>query len=68
MIPPPLVDCSVVPQARLSCENDTLTVTWSTDVVYDAAVTQTPGYIKQRFINADGHKLLTLVVISRQPS
>ena len=66
-----LSDCRPLPQAKLSCENDTLTVTWSTDVVYDATVTQIPGDIQQRlrerFINADGHKLLTLIVISRQP-
>ena len=66
-----LVDCSVVPQAKLSCENDTLTVTWSTDVVYDAAVTQIPGDIKQRlrerFINANGYQVLTMIIISRKP-
>ena len=62
-----LVDCSAVPQAKLSCENDTLTVTWSTDVVYDATVTQIPDYIKQRFINANGYQVLTMIVISRQP-
>ena len=60
-----------MPQAKLSCKNDTLRVTWSTDVVYDATVTQIPDYIKQRlrerFLNANGHKLLTLIIISRQP-
>ena len=65
------VDCSAVPQAKLSCENDTLTVTWSTDVVYDAAVTTIPDDIKQRlgerFVNANGHKLLTMIIISKQP-
>ena len=66
-----LVDCSVVPQAKLSCENDTLTVTWSTDVVYDAAVTQIPDYVKQRLmerlLNANVYDSLKLVVINRQP-
>ena len=66
-----LVDCSAVPQAKLSCENDTLTVTWSTDVVYDAAVTQIPDYVKQRLmerlLNANVYDSLKLVVINRQP-
>ena len=65
------VDCSAVPQAKLSCENDTLRVTWSTDVVYDAAVTTIPDDIKRRlgekFVNANGHKLLTMIIISKQP-
>ena len=55
----------------MSCGNDTLAVTWSTDVVYDATVTQIPGDIKQRlrerFVNANGHKLLTMIIISRKP-
>ena len=41
-------DCTPVQQAHLSCENDTLTVTWSSNVVYDARVTRVPGDINRR--------------------
>ena len=66
-----LVDCNPVPQARLSCENYTLTVIWSTDVVYDATVTQIPVGMEQRVTKRLQkpyvYDSLKLVVINRQP-
>ena len=55
-------DCTPVQQAHLSCENDTLTVTWSTNVVYDARVTRVPDDINQRvrerLLNSEAHLIL----------
>ena len=64
-------DCTPVQQAHLSCENATLTVTWSTNVVYDARVTRVPDDINQRIrerlLNAEAHLILKMVIINRQP-
>ena len=66
-----LVDCSPVYQAKLSCWNDILTVTWTTDVVYDATVTQIPDDIKQRISErlqkANTYLILRMIIINRQP-
>ena len=66
-----LVDCNPVYQAKLSCENDTLNVTWSTDVVHDAKVTQIPDDIKQRISEglqkANTYLILRMIMINRQP-
>ena len=43
-----LVDCSAVPQAKLSCDEDRLTVTWPTDITYKASVTKIPDAMIQR--------------------
>ena len=64
-------DCTPVQQAQLSCENDTLTVTWSTNVVYDARVTQVPDVINQRIrarlLNSEADLILKMVIINRRP-
>ena len=66
-----LVDCSPVPDAGLSCENDILTVTWSTDVVFNATVSQIPGDLQQRLTershNISGYQAMSMIIINRQP-
>ena len=66
-------DCrpKVGSQAKLSCDNDTLTVTWSTDVTFDGTVTEIPDELKQRltdrFVKESKYPTLSIVVISRMP-
>jgi hypothetical protein len=67
------VDCSpqVGSQAKLSCENDTLTVTWSTDVTFDGTVTEIPIDLKQsltdRIADESRYPILNMLVITRMP-
>ena len=64
-------DCTPVQQVQLSCENDTLTATWSTNVVYDARVIRVPDDINQRvrdrLLNSEAHLILKMIIINRQP-
>ena len=48
-----LDNCSAVAKAKLSSENFTLRVSWSTDVAYGATVTHIPDHIKQRLKKRD---------------
>ena len=67
------VDCSskVGSQAKLSCDNDTLTVTWSTDITFDGRVTEIPETLMKkltdRLIERSRYPTLSIVVISRMP-
>ena len=67
------IDCEVQsePPVLIYCENDTLTVTWSTDLAYDGSVTQIPDRLYQRLTDRlqfeSAHPILRLVVINRQP-
>ena len=67
------IDCEVQsePPVLIYCENDTLTVTWSTDLTYDGSVTQIPDRLYQRLTDRlqfeSTHPILRLVVINRQP-
>ena len=58
-------------QAMLTCENDTLTVTWSTDVTFDGSVTEIPNALKQRLtdrlIEWSRYPTLSMLVITRIP-
>ena len=64
-------DCKAGPYAELACDNDTLSVTWSTGIMFDATVTSVPGELAKRITDriVDGSKypILGLVIISRQP-
>ena len=42
-------DCKAGPYAELACHNDTLSVTWSTGMMFDATVTRIPGELAKRF-------------------
>ena len=68
------VDCDIKtdPAARIRCENETMiSVTWTTNVTFDATVTEIPTLLKQRLtdrvIKASRHPILGLVIINRQP-
>ena len=66
------VDCSAgSDSATLSCENDSLVVSWSTNVAYNGSVTEIPAYLynrlTDRLVSESRYPLLNLVVISRQP-
>ena len=58
-------------QAALTCQDDTLTVTWDTDVIFNGAVTKLPddlnNRIRNRLIDASKFQILQLVVISKTP-
>ena len=64
-------DCTPVQQAQISSENDTLTVTWSTYVVYHARVTRVPDDInkrvRERLLNSEADLILKMVIINGQP-
>ena len=55
----------------MTCKNDTLTVTWPTDVTYAAAVTDIPDGIRQkitqRLIKESNFPILNLVVPTNNP-
>ena len=55
----------------MSCKNDTLKVTWSTDVVYDSTVNQIPDDIRQRLTDRllfeSQHPILSLVIVTKSP-
>ena len=66
------VDCSAgSDSATLSCDNDSLVVSWSTNVTYNGSVTEIPAYLynrlTDRLVSESRYPLLNLVVISRQP-
>ena len=66
------LDCSAGSDSvTLSCENDLLVVSWSTDVTYNGSVTEIPAYLfnrlTDRLISESRYPILYLVVISRQP-
>ena len=66
------LDCSAgSDSATLSCENDSLVVSWSTNVTYNGSVTEIPAYLynrlTDRLISESRYPILNLVVISRQP-
>ena len=64
-------DCNAGPHAELACHNDTLSVTWSTGMMFDATVTSVPGDLAQRLtdriVEGSKYPILGLVIISRQP-
>ena len=66
-----LSDCKPLTHAELSCENDTLTVTWPTDITYDGTVTQIPHKLLKRLTDRllfeSRHPILSLVITSRNP-
>ena len=55
----------------LACDNDTLSVTWSTGIMFDATVTSVPGKLAKRLtdriVEGSKYPILGLVIISRQP-
>ena len=57
--------------ARVSCKNGTLTVTWSTDAVYEGTVSQIPDDIRQRPTDRlqfeSQHQILSLVIVTKSP-
>ena len=68
-----ILDCKMatVSSALMTCENDTMTVTWLTDVTYNATVSQIPAdvshRITERLVAAGRNPLLSLVITNRQP-
>ena len=66
-----LVDCSAVPQAKLSCDEDRLTVTWPTDITYKASVTKIPDAMIQRVEDKSKnplvHKILRMTFTNMTP-
>ena len=66
-----LSECGTVETAKLSCDNDTLTVTWPTDVTYDGTVMEIPSEINKRLtanlISESKTPILSLVIISKVP-
>lgn len=57
-----LTDCGPISgsKVRLECLNDIMTLTWPTDVTYNATVTELPSQLKQRLMKR-------LVVVSQYP-
>ena len=55
----------------MTCKNDTLTVTWPTNVTYAAAVTDIPNVVRQkitqRLIKESNFPILNLVVPTNNP-
>ena len=55
----------------MSCRDDILTVTWSTDVTFNATVTEIPEDLRQRLtdrlIIESRHPYLSLVIINNIP-
>ena len=55
----------------MSCRDDTLTVTWSTDVTFNATVTEIPHDLQQRLTNRllieCKHPYLSLVITNNIP-
>ena len=64
-------DCSPLPQAELSCEKDTLTVKWPTDLTLNGTITRIPEKLKQRLtqrlLRESKHPILSIVISNRSP-
>lgn len=60
-------DCKIIPQAELSCKNDTLTVEWSTYATFGGAMSRVPGNLDERLLQASRHPILSLVIRNWQP-
>ena len=60
-----LADCVPVPQPALTCENDTLAVTWPTNLIYDSTVTQIPDDLRQR-LRASRQPILSIIITSEK--
>ena len=67
-----VVECTpLAGSAKLSCSQDTLTVTWPTNVVYNGSVSQIPATLyndlTDRLLTASKHPILDLVIVSNLP-
>ena len=68
-----LLDCKMatVSSPLMTCENDAMTVTWLTDVTYNATVSQIPADVSHRItellVDNGRNPLLSLVITKRQP-
>lgn len=54
-------------KAKLRCENDTVTVTWPTDLTFDGTVIGAPGDIQDSLIKESTYPILNLIVITSIP-
>ena len=61
-----LANCVPVPQPALTCQNDTLAVTWPINLIYDSTVTQIPDDLRQR-LRASGQTILNIVITKKTP-
>lgn len=66
-----LVDCSAVSQAKLSCDEDRLTVKWHTAVTYKASVSEIPDAMIQKLDDISKktrlHKILKMTFTNMTP-
>lgn len=66
-------DCIPAPgaEAELTCGNDTLTVSWPTDIIFDGSVTELPDTLLQRLTDRlykeSRYPILSLVVVTNVP-
>ena len=64
-------DCTCGSGAELTCQNDTLTVTWSTDITFDATLLEIPtalySKLTQRLIEESRFPILYILLLNQNP-
>lgn len=67
------IDCrqATDAQVRLSCANDTLTVIWPSDVVYNGTISLIPADLEERlterWVSESQYQILSLMVMTQTP-